>query len=62
MRKAKSWLCKQAPLSVKGAKHLDWVNLDQSYSVVLEECSSMRHNIILEGDLLCERDKLMEVV
>ena len=55
MKNAKSWLCKKAPLSVKGAKHLDWVNLDQFYNVVLEEFSSMRHDIVLVGDILCER-------
>ena len=60
MKKAKSWLCKQAPLSVKGAKHLNWVNLDQSYNVVLEECSLMRHNTVLVGDLLCERGDFIE--
>ena len=49
----------QEPLGVKGARHFDWVNLDQIYSVVLEEWPSMRHNTVLDGDALCERHDLI---
>ena len=45
---------------MKGANHLDWVNFDQIYSTVFEECSSIRHNVILVEDLLCERDESIE--
>ena len=60
MKKAKSWLCKQAPLGVKGAGYFDWVNLDQIYNVVLEEWPSMRHIAVLDGDGLCERIDFIE--
>ena len=54
VKKAKSWLCKQAPLGVKGAESFDWVNHDQIYSTVLEEWSSMRDSTVLYGDALCK--------
>ena len=60
MKKAKYWLCKQAPLGVKGAGYFDWVNLDQIYSIVLEEWPLMRHNAVLDGDGLCERSDFIE--
>ena len=60
MKKAKYWLCKQAPLGVKGARYFDWVNLDQIYNTVLEEWPSMRHNVVLDGDGLCERSDFNE--
>ena len=40
---------------MKGANHLD-----QIYNVVLEEFSSIRHNVILVEDLLCEKDEFIE--
>ena len=60
MKKAKSWLCKQAPLCVKGVGYFDWVKLDQIYNVVLEEWPSMWHNVVLDGDGLCEREYFIE--
>ena len=45
---------------MKRANHLDWFNFDQIYNAILEECSSIRHNTILVGDLLCERDEFIE--
>ena len=60
VKKAKSWQCKQAPLGVKGAGYFDWVNHDQVYNVVLEEWPSMRHNTVLDGDVLCERSYFIE--
>ena len=45
---------------MKGANHLDWVNLDQIYNIVLDEWSSIRHNVILVEDILCERDDSIE--
>ena len=59
MKKAKSWLCKQAPLGVKGAGYFDWVNLDQIYNTVMEGWPSKRHNRILDGYGLCERSDLI---
>ena len=59
VKKAKSWLLKQESLGVKGAGYFDWVNLDQIYSVVMEEWPSMRHNTFLDGDALCERSYLI---
>ena len=50
VKKAKSWLYKQAPLGVKGVECFDWVNHDQIYNIVLEEWPSMRHNTVLDGD------------
>ena len=55
VKKAKTWLCKQTPLGVKGAEHFDWVKHDQIYSAILEEWPSMRHNVFLDGDGSCER-------
>ena len=60
VKNAKYWLCKQAPLGVKGAGYFDWVNHDQIYNVVLEEWTSMRHNTFLDGDGLCERSYFIE--
>ena len=60
VKKAKSWLCKQVPLGVKGAGYFDWVNLDQIYSIVLEEWPSMRHIVVLDGAALCERSVFNE--
>ena len=60
VKKDRSWLCKKAPLGVKGARYFDWVNLDQIYNVVLEKWPSMRHNGVLDGDGLCERSYLIE--
>lgn len=60
VKKVKSWLCKKAPLGVKGAGSFDWVNHDQIYSDVLEEWPSMRHNAVLDGDGLCERSYFIE--
>ena len=60
VKKAKSWLCKQAPLGVKGAGYFYWVNLDQIYSIVLEEWPSMRYDAILDGDGSCERRYFIE--
>ena len=60
MKKAKSWLCKQAPLGVKGVGYFDWVKLDQIYSAVMEEWPLMRHNAILVGAALCERSVFNE--
>ena len=60
VKKAKSWLCKQAPLGVKGVGNFDWVNLDQIYNAVMEEWPSMRHNEVLDRDAWCERSYLIE--
>ena len=60
VKKAKSWLFKQAPLGVKGAGYFDWVNLDQIYNAVMEEWPSMRHSAVLDGDALCERSDFIE--
>ena len=60
VNKAKFGLSKQAPLGVKGAIYLDWVNLDQIYNVILEQWPLMRHNIVLDGDGWCERSDFIE--
>ena len=60
VKKDISWLCKQAPLGVKGARYFDWVNHDQIYNVFLEEWPSMRPNAVLDGDGLCERIYFIE--
>ena len=60
VKKAKFWLCKQAPLGVKGAGFFDWVNHDQIYNTVLVERPSMRHNAVLDGDASCERSYFIE--
>ena len=44
---------------MKGVGHFDWVNLDQIYSAVMEEWPSMWHDIVLDGDALCERSDLI---
>ena len=44
---------------MKGAGNFDWVNLDQIYSAVMEEWPSMRHNAVLDGDALCEREVII---
>ena len=44
----------EAPLVWKGIDHVDWANLDQIYNAVMEEWPSMRDNVVLDGDDLCE--------
>ena len=60
VKKAISWLCKKAPLGVKGAEYFDQVNLDQIYNVGLEEWPSMRQSAVLDGDGLCEISDFIE--
>ena len=50
---------KSSTLRCEGDGHFDWVNLDQIYSVVMEEWPSMRDSTVLDGGALCERRNLI---
>ena len=42
------------PWCEQGLDHFDWVKLDQINNTVMEEWSSMRDTVVLDGNALCE--------